>query len=312
MQVEIKGKIFNIQRFSVDDGDGIRTCVFLKGCPLRCVWCHNPESRSFSAETAFYPQKCILCGACVSGCRNGCHEISCGKHVFRRENCTNCGTCSKICPARAIETAGRDAEVQDVLSVVLRDAPFYGSRGGVTITGGEPLAQPEFTIALAMAAKEAGITTAVETSGFGRKEDFQNLMNCCDMFLFDCKASSEDHMRLTGVKDDTILENLDLLCSSAACVTLRCPIVPGANLTEAYVEKLIQLGQKYPNLCAVELLPYHATGISKVNRFGMQKPSAFAAPTAEQLNRLKKTLEANTAVPVRIRGRAADDTGPEP
>lgn len=297
MQNDLRARVFNIQRYSVDDGAGIRTCVFLKGCPLRCAWCHNPESQSFAMEISCNPNACISCGACARVCPSGAHRIADG-HSFVRENCIRCGKCAQACPTGSLEIVGTQMTVDEVLKRALRDRVFYGENGGVTITGGEPMAQPEFTLALARAAKAAGVSVAVETSGFGRTEDFLALIPWCDQFLFDCKAASEDHERLTGVSDRQILKNLFAIGGQGAHIVLRCPVVKGGNLNGAFAEKIIQLANACPGIEAVELLPYHATGLGKAGSIGMAAQQRFETPSADEMAALATQLKRHTQVKV--------------
>jgi len=293
----IRALVFNIQRYSVDDGSGIRTCVFLKGCPLQCAWCHNPESQSFAMEISCNPRVCIACGACASVCPAGAHEVREG-HIFRRERCIRCGRCAQVCPTGALEPVGTSMAVEDVMRKVMRDRIFYGENGGLTITGGEPMAQPEFTLALAAAAKAAGISVAVETSGFGRKEDFLALAPLCDQFLFDCKASGEDHKRLTGVGDERILENLAALNAVNAHIILRCPVVKGGNLSDAFAGKIARLANTYLAIRAVELLPYHATGLGKADSIGRAPQQRFETPSESEMDAFAAQLKQHTHVKI--------------
>ena len=286
-----RGKIFNVQRFSTDDGDGIRTSVFLKGCPLRCAWCHNAESLSFTDELAYYRTNCIGCGACAKNCPQGAISTTDGKIDVDREKCKHCFTCVQKCYAEALVKVGRDVTASEVMETVLRDRIFYGKNGGLTITGGEPMAQPKFTLALAKAAKENGVSVVIETSGFGKKEDFAKLLPYTDTFLFDCKASSEDHIRLIGVDDGVILENLDFLCENGANIILRCPVVADANLNEKFVEKIINLAKKYPAVKSVQLMPYHRTGAEKQSIIGKEKQQVFETPDSEVLKKLIERIK---------------------
>lgn len=176
-----KGLVFNIQRFCLDDGAGIRTCVFLKGCPLACAWCHNIESQSFGKEIGYSAFRCVGCGSCIAVCKAGCHSFDeKGKHVFRREKCTQCGKCAEVCAPQALEEVGEWKSCEEVMGVVMRDLSFYGNLGGITVTGGEPMSQFEFTYELAKAADRAHISFMMETSGYGKTEDFMKIAELCD------------------------------------------------------------------------------------------------------------------------------------
>ena len=286
-----QGLVFNVQRFSTDDGGGIRTCVFLKGCPLRCLWCHNAEGLSFAPELAVYPQNCIECGACTAVCPQGALSLKSGKIEITRARCLVCGRCAEACPTGTLVTVGKKMTVDEVMEIVRRDRIFYGKNGGMTITGGEPMGQAAFTIALAKAAKEEGISVAVESSGYGRTEDFEALLPFCDLFLFDCKASSEQHMALTGVKDDLILKNLDTICKGGASVVLRCPVVVGANMGDAFTEKIVSLAKKHPTIRHIQLMPYHKTGAHKSATLGKEHQSVFNTPDEQALSALAQKIE---------------------
>ena len=293
----IHGQIFNIQRFSTDDGDGIRTCVFLKGCPLRCAWCHNAESLSAAFELAFYAQNCIGCGACVEECPVGALDLQNGKLGINRTACKGCMRCAEVCCAEALVQIGKSMTVTDVMETVLKDRIFYGAHGGVTLTGGEPMLQPQFAIALAKAAKAEGLSVAMETSGFGDSADYEALLPYCDLFLFDCKASTERHRKLTGVEDTRILQNLDLLVTRGARIRLRCPIVEGANLDDAFVEKIVALAKRYPAIEAVQLMPYHNTGVEKAIHLGKQAQPIFTTPNPQTLAALAERIEQESGTP---------------
>ncbi len=285
------GTVFNIQRFSTDDGGGIRTCVFLKGCPLRCAWCHNAEGLSFVPELALYRKNCIGCGTCMTVCKREALSLQEKSVVIDRTRCVSCGMCAEICPSGTLVTVGKKMTLDEVVEIVRRDRIFYGKNGGMTITGGEPLAQAGFALALAKAAKTEGISVAVETSGYGKTEDLLALVPFCDLFLFDCKASSEDHKALVGVDDGLILENLEALCESGATVLLRCPMVMGGNLNEGFVEKIAQLAKRFASIEAVQLMPYHSIGTEKSYVLGKEEQKRFETPGEEKLIRLAKEIE---------------------
>ena len=188
--------VFDIEKFAVHDGPGIRTVVFIKGCPLHCRWCHNPESQSFEPELLFDSGKCTMCGKCVSVCPQNCHSITDGKHSFNRADCIQCGKCPESCPAEALKAVGRKMSVSEVMAEVEKDRVFYqNSGGGITLSGGDPLAHFAFSSALLKAAKASGIHTAVETSGFAPWERIDELLPLVDLWLWDIKLMDEERYR---------------------------------------------------------------------------------------------------------------------
>ncbi|MBI4877578.1 MAG: glycyl-radical enzyme activating protein [Acidobacteria bacterium] len=270
------GRIFDIQRFSIHDGPGIRTTVFLKGCPLHCLWCHNPEGIDPRPALSCLPDKCIGCGECFKVCKDG--ALNAGKPValgpravLDRPRCTNCGACGKVCDTKALEMVGRDVTVRDVMDVVLRDREYYAaSGGGITLSGGEPLFQPEFAAALLAAARAAGLHTAVETSGFAEWSAVERLRPVTDLFLYDCKETSPQlHESFTGKSNDRIRDNLRKLHAAGANIVLRCPLIPEYNARREHLDGIAALARELPGLKGVELLPYHRLGRAKLNRFGL-------------------------------------------
>ena len=203
------GLVFNIQRFSIHDGPGIRTSVFLKGCPLRCFWCHNPEGRHLRPEVRYSPSRCIACGACVEACPNHAHTIHEGVHHFSRSLCHGHGACIEVCYSGALESSGRVMTVDEVMEEVLRDRPFYeSSDGGVTLTGGEPSLQDDFTLGILSRCKEKGIHTAIETCGEAPWHALESLLPYTDLVMMDIKAiTPEKHLEVTGRTNDRILAN---------------------------------------------------------------------------------------------------------
>ena len=266
--------LFDVQRSSLMDGPGIRTTIFLKGCPLRCRWCHNPESQKPGPELSFRADRCIGCRRCAEACVNGAHEFTRERHAIRRTACTALGHCVEACPAEALSIQGREASVADLLDLVERDRPFYeNSGGGLTLSGGEPLYQPELAIALLREARGRGIHTCVETCGEVPEELLMQASAFTDHFLFDVKAvDSGLHKRLTGVGNERILSNLRALLAKGARVTLRCPMIPGANDSPQDLIALRDLIRQLKALHCVEILPYHSTGNAKYERLGRREP----------------------------------------
>jgi pyruvate formate lyase activating enzyme len=290
----VTGCIFDIQRFSIHDGPGIRTNVFLKGCPLRCAWCHNPEGLKPHGELSYVPDRCIGCGYCARACPNGAHQMIGGKHAFFRERCRRCGACAKGCYAKALEWVGRDATVGEVLDEVLRDRAFYEtSGGGLTLSGGEPLLQLDFADALLRAAREAGLHNVVETCGFAEWADLDRLRPAVDLWLYDYKHTDPNaHRRFTGVSNERILENLRRLDAAGAAIVLRCPIVPGGNDDDAHFEGIRRLAGELVNLKGVEIMPYHRLGEGKLLRFGISDLKRYVAtdPPADVVESWRRRL----------------------
>ena len=300
---ETTGTIFNIQRFCTQDGPGIRTTVFLKGCPLRCAWCHNPESHRVAPEVLFSPEKCIGCGDCAAVCEAGGHQMRDGMHGFDRRVCTACGKCTADCCTGALELCGRTATVEEVLDTVLRDAPFYkNTGGGMTLSGGEPLAQADFTLALAKEAKARGLHICIETCGHGKPETVRELAQYVDIFLLDCKLTdAELNRQYTGVDNSLILENMALLDSLGAHIVLRCPILPDINLTDTHFDGLAALAKKFAAVNQFDLEPYHPLGISKAERLG--RTAAYANTELMDKKLLEpyaERLRQRTGLPVNI------------
>ena len=254
----------------MNDGPGIRTTVFMKGCPLDCRWCHNPESKSSKPQILYAEDRCMDCGRCVRECPQELHRMENGRHAFVRDRCVGCGDCARGCPS-ALSVVGRRMSVDEVLDVVLRDRPFYGKDGGLTVSGGEPFAQPEFLLGLLDAARGAGVGTCVETCGFVRPEDLQASLPKVDWFLYDCKETDPElHTRWTGVPNERILANLTALNEAGAKVVLRCPIVPGCNDREDHLRALGEMSKRYPCIRRIEIMPYHPLGIKKAKELGVE------------------------------------------
>lgn len=286
------GIVTNIQRCSVHDGPGIRTTVFLKGCPLRCRWCHNPETWRREPEIERTATVCISCGACTAVCPAGCHRPSDREQPFDSAACRRCGACVTTCPVGALSWCGQWQTAEQVLSVVERDRAFYAEQGGMTLSGGEPLAQPAFALGLLRGAKKRGIGTAVETSGFFSPEYTESLCDACDWLLWDIKDTDVERHRLnTGADPRPMWENLRHAAhKKAESITLRCPIIRGINDTEAHILAVKALAAEL-GILRIQLLPFHPFGNAKRTAMGYaaaeQMGRAFI-PSPEQLARLRQ------------------------
>ena len=280
----MQGNIFDIQRFCVHDGPGIRTTVFFKGCPLRCLWCHNPESQKASPSIAYYRAKCIGCGACAAVCERNGHVLTEKEegvlHLLKRDGCITCGSCAAACPTGAIEALGRRVSADEILSEVLRDKLFYkNSGGGLTVSGGEPLMQWQFLTELLSKAKGEGLNTCIETCGYAPKDVIKAVAPYVDTFLFDIKETDDErHKALTGVLFTPIKENLLLLDSLGAKIVLRCPIIPEKNLRDEHLEGIAKIAAGLKGLEAVEVMAYHTLGSSKYEALDM--PDAMVGTAA--------------------------------
>lgn len=295
----MNGTVFNIQRFSLYDGPGVRTVVFLKGCPLRCLWCHNPEGLSPKPQWMYNPERCIGCGECAAVCPNHCHKMENAAHLFDPAGCTQCGACSENCCALALTQTGQSLSAQQILDTVLLDEKHYAATGGgLTLSGGEPLLQAEFSAALLQMAKAQGIHTCVETSGFGKMEE---IAKYTDLFLFDYKATGEEaHRRLCGVSQQPILENLALLDRLGKPVVLRCPIIPELNGNDAHLAGIAATADRFPCIQRIELEPYHRLGVSKAAQLGLETTYEGQPPDPQWLTRFAKALQKQCPIPVQI------------
>jgi pyruvate formate lyase activating enzyme len=270
------GLITNIQRFSIHDGPGIRTTVFLKGCNLRCFWCHNPEAISPQPEVQFFPERCLLCGDCVEPCPHGAHVIVVdvtegkGEHLYLRDRCEGCGSCVEGCYAQALVLVGTRLTVDQVMAEVLQDRAFYASSGGgLTISGGEPLLQFDFTYALLAEARRQGIHTAIETAANFPWPRVAAILPVVDLVMMDIKhLDNEVHRRCTGAPNGRILENARRLGEQP--LIIRTPIIPGVNDSVAQVRAIAGFAAQLPNLLYYELLPYHPMAKSKYRSLDME------------------------------------------
>jgi pyruvate formate lyase activating enzyme len=313
----LTGKIYDIQGFSLQDGPGIRTTVFLKGCPLRCPWCHSPESQEFCSQLSWMSIKCVgmvQCEKCLAACPH--NAISPGKWIQRpttqeqiqhihidRALCDNCGKCTKVCVYKALYMCGEDYTVDELIKRVSKDIPFYEqSGGGVTVSGGEPLSQPEFTRHFLKKLKECGIHTALDTTGFAPFNIIESVLPYTDLFLFDLKhMDSTEHKLATGVSNDLILENAVKIAEAGASIQIRLPLIPHFNDSEENIRETgifcKSLG-KAVNL--IQLLPYHNLGVIKYQRIDNNRVVLEAEPPSEEkIHSLKQVLE-NIGLPVTL------------
>ncbi|MDR1419813.1 MAG: glycyl-radical enzyme activating protein [Treponema sp.] len=288
------GLVTNIQRFSTDDGPGIRTTVFFKGCTLSCRWCHNPETISPKKQLQFQEEACGACGACARICPAGAHSLAGGRHELNRRNCTGCFACVEACLYGALEAQGRDMTPGDLAEQLLRDKPFYdNSGGGVTFSGGEPLLQAGFCADTMRLLKEKGIHTAVDTAGNVGWEQFQKTLPWTDLFLFDIKLAEEQkHREWTGAGNSLILENFARLCDTGKDIWIRTPIITGVNDDDDESLKRAALIKDRKTVKKVELLPYHAYGMGKYAALGMgDRWYDFGKVSGEAMLRIKTLME---------------------
>ena len=296
-------EVFNIQRFSLFDGPGVRTVVFLKGCPLRCLWCHNPEGGSIRKQIMYNADRCMSCGACAAVCPNGCHRMEDGLHIYDRSGCTACGKCAQECYSLALTQVGQTMEIEQILQIVLQDEKSYAaSGGGLTLSGGEPLMHKEASVALLKAAKDHGLHTCVETSGYGDPEVLRQMAKYTDLFLFDYKITGDEgHLALCGVPQTPILENLELLNRLGASVILRCPLIPEYNGTQAHQAGIADTAKRLRCIQQIQLEPYHRLGIPKSQQLGLAPGYDGTVPEKEFVEQFAAGLQALCGdVPVQV------------
>lgn len=296
--MERKALIFNVQKYNMYDGPGIRTIVFFKGCPLRCKWCANPEGLERKMQVMFKKNSCINCGLCVDACPVNIHEMVAGTHTVRRDiDCTGCRKCIEVCPRAALEITGQVKTVSELLSIVQEDAAFYGmSGGGVTLGGGECTAQPEAARDLLRECKAEGINTAIETCGHTKTEKMLEIAEYVDLFLFDIKhMDPKRHNELTGIGNELILHNLKELLKRRYNVKVRMPMLKGINDSKEEIDQVIQFLLPFrddPNFKGVDLLPYHKMGVGKYSQ--LDKPYPITADPSlgqEDLDRIEGWLK---------------------
>ncbi len=289
---EQTGLIFNIQRFSIKDGPGIRTTVFMKGCPLRCLWCSNPESQNTYPEIMTHDIKCVRCGKCAQICPTGAITVNQESRIINRAKCNLCLECARVCQHGAITAVGEYKTIAEVMKEVESDRLFYEhSGGGMTVSGGEPLVQWEFVCQLLKACREKDLSTALDTCGDSPWEVMEKVLEYTDLVLFDIKhMSPEQHRKATGRSNELILDNLRKTAAKGIRLWLRIPIIPGYNDSEENLEKVAKLGAEV-GVEKVWLLPYHNWGMSKYESLGRRYPfEPTASLTDEDVESLEKLI----------------------
>lgn len=276
-----KGMVFDIQRFSVHDGPGIRVNIFLKGCDLRCKWCHNPEGWRPESQLLYHGEACIGCKRCVAACPQGVHREKNGQHWIDFTRCTACGRCVAQCPAQALQLAGRLMSPEEVCEEAEKDRVFFGEKGGVTFSGGEPLLQADFLREVLSLLQTKRIHTAIETSGMAPWENFQKILGLVNLFLYDFKLfDSRKHQEYTGWGNEQIRSNLKCLRQAEVDIRIRIPVIKSVN--DGQLESIAQELKKL-EIGQVELFPYHKIGMSKYQQIGYPSPEIFEAPSREEM-----------------------------
>lgn len=302
MNTKNEGVISEIERYAIKDGPGIQTVVFLKGCPLKCRWCANPETQKSIYQLMYWPNRCIACKQCILECPN--NALSWGNPGIQicRADCASCGACTQICNSQALTMAGQHKTADEIMQIILKDLPYYQtSGGGVTFSGGEAASQGEFLCKLAKECKKHRISTCIETCGYAKWEIFCELLPYIDYFFYDLKIIDEkDHMTYTGVSNKLILDNFSRLIQAKADVTVRIPVIPGINNTQKNVEQTIRFLLEQAPGCPVSLLPYHRLGASKYDKLDMEYTLAELAPPSEKEMFQLKEQFVSFGFPVRI------------
>jgi len=299
-----KGIIFDIKRYAIHDGPGIRTTAFFKGCPLRCLWCCNPESYKMNPEIIYTESRCIHCGSCQMVCPNNAIKISKSKLEIIRENCNGCGICTIECPANALELSGKPYSVKELLAEVEKDSTFYyKSEGGITVSGGECTMQSEFLLSFLKKCKENYLHVTLDTCGFVEWNIFKKIIEYVDLVLFDVKIINEEkHIKYTGKSNKLILENLNKLSKIGIPVIIRIPLIPGFNDSEKEISAIADIVSKLKNIQEVNILPYHRLGESKHTRLGNEYKMKDIKPPKDACLEKVKSFFMGKGIKIKIGG----------
>lgn len=290
----ITGMIFNIMKYSIHDGPGIRTTAFLKGCPLDCPWCHNPEGQKYGQELMFRPDRCVGCGQCLEVCSHGAVTQSKGIFSYLRNQCRACGECAKVCHTGGRELVAKTMSVSEVMAEIEKDLIFYDeSGGGVTFSGGEALLQPDFVLEILKECHNKEIHTAIETCGFVKPDSLKMISPYVDLFLYDLKLmNSRKHQAVTGVSNELILANLRWLAENHPQVIVRVAIIPGINDDEDNLQQLGEFVASLKRVKVIHCLPYHKAGVDKYERLGLEyRLPDLQSPDNERMVQIAQKLE---------------------
>jgi pyruvate formate lyase activating enzyme len=290
----LNGIVFNIQRYSIDDGPGIRSTIFLKGCPLTCLWCSNPESQKPNPEISHSDVLCNKCGKCLELCNAGALALDDTGLKINRRLCNNCGRCVEVCNPQALKMLGKEMSVDDVFQQVYKDVQYYQiSDGGITASGGEPLSQPAFVAALFEKCQQNGVHTCLETSGYGPSEALEKILPYTSLVLFDIKhINSSIHKKLAGKGNEPILRNLELVIKEKKPIIIRTPIIPGYNDSEADITLIAKTMLEMESLRKIQLMPYHKYGIGKYGMLDRQYHlNELTVPSDQKLQEIQNIFE---------------------
>lgn len=296
----IYGRIYNIERFTLHDGPGIRTTVFFKGCPLRCQWCSNPESQLAQKELSIITENCTKCGRCIEVCAPRALLLGSDSIVLDRERCNACGACVEVCRTEVLELWGKDISTEELLAKIRRDKPFYDkSDGGVTFSGGEVLAQVEFLVDILQACKKEGIATAIQTSCYAPTSSLDPVIEHTDLIIADIKhMDNATHQRLTGVSNERILHNIRYIAKKHSALVVQLPLIPGINDTEENIAQEIRFISSLPHILGVSLIAYHQLGIQKYKRLGREYLLPYVQPPDKEYMEAKKKVFHDAGLPI--------------